>query len=71
MTNFKNIVIFSKEAIKHSQSFAENSKGTASVEEIIILMAVAVGFSAAMVAVGPMLLNYHSGIEFVLSLPVP
>jgi hypothetical protein len=46
-------------------------RGTASVEQLVILATVAIAFAAAMLSLGPALLDYHSGIEFILSLPIP
>ncbi len=67
--NSKNTIEANKAISK--TTIINNNSGTATVEETIILVTVAVGFGAAIMAVGPMLLEYHNTIEFVLSLPVP
>jgi Flp pilus assembly pilin Flp len=51
--------------------FTADQSGTATVEETVILVTVAVGFGLALTTAGPLLLSCHSAIEFVLSLPVP
>ncbi|MBN2343617.1 MAG: hypothetical protein JXX29_19410 [Deltaproteobacteria bacterium] len=45
--------------------------GSVQVEQLVLLAMVAIGFSAATVTLGPVLMSYHYGIEFLLSLPVP
>ena len=48
-----------------------SDRGTAGVEEIVLLATVAIGFAAASVPLGSLLLEYHQLIEWTLSLPVP
>ncbi|MFO8072091.1 MAG: hypothetical protein R6V85_09475 [Polyangia bacterium] len=45
--------------------------GSVYVEQLVLVMAVALGFAAAALTLGPRLLAYHEGIEIVLSLPIP
>jgi len=45
--------------------------GVAQVEYIVLVATVAIGFAAATVPLGALLLDYHWTIEFVLLLPVP
>jgi len=47
------------------------SSGTAQLEQVVLIVAVAIGFAAAAVPLGALLLGYHRGIEIVLALPVP
>ena len=49
----------------------KNEKGSVSVEEVVLLSLVALGFAAATMVLGPALLDYHAGIELVLSSPIP
>lgn len=49
----------------------KNETGTVYVEEVVLLTLVAVGFAAATMVLGPALLDYHAGIELVLSSPIP
>ena len=71
MTDLKYSEKVTKEAKEYPANLYTEVRGTVSVEQIVILSTVAVGFVTAMVAVGPMLLNYHSSIEFVLAMPFP
>lgn len=48
---------------------AEN--GSVQVEQLVLVAMVSLGFASATLVLGPALLSYHTGIEFVLSLPVP
>jgi hypothetical protein len=41
------------------------------VEEIVLVVLVAIGFAAACIPLGSLLLGYFEGIELVLSLPIP
>jgi hypothetical protein len=45
--------------------------GTSSVEHLVLVVAVALGFAAAAVPLGALLLGYHELVERVLSLPIP
>lgn len=45
--------------------------GASSVEHVVLVAAVALGFAAASVPLGAALLAYHGLIEAVLSLPIP
>lgn len=53
----------------HAPQF--QNAGTAQVEYIVLVATVAIGFAAATIPLGSLLLNYHWAIEFVLLLPVP
>ena len=46
-------------------------RGTATVEEVVLLATVVIGFAAAAAPLGALLLEYHQLIEWTLSLPVP
>jgi Flp pilus assembly pilin Flp len=48
-----------------------NQQGATQVEHLILVITVALGFAAAAVPLGALLLGYHEGIELVLGLPVP
>jgi len=50
---------------------ATSEQGTTQVEHLILVITVALGFAAAAVPLGALLLGYHEGIEFVLALPIP
>ena len=45
--------------------------GVATVEQLVLLLCVAIGFGTALLALGPALVRYHNVILQVLSLPVP
>ena len=45
--------------------------GAIQLEQLVLIVTVAIGFAAAAVTLGPLLLAYHEGIELVLSLPIP
>ncbi len=45
--------------------------GSVYVEQLVLVMTVALGFAAAALTLGPRLLAYHEAIEIVLSLPIP
>ncbi|MDJ0763235.1 MAG: hypothetical protein QNJ97_09630 [Myxococcota bacterium] len=47
------------------------SRGTTSVEELVLLATVAIGFAAGVIPLGTMLLEYHGIIECILGLPIP
>jgi hypothetical protein len=47
------------------------ASGTAQVEHVVLVLAVAISFAAAAVPLGALLLAYHRQIERVLSLPIP
>ncbi|MBN2714382.1 MAG: hypothetical protein JXX14_00930 [Deltaproteobacteria bacterium] len=49
----------------------KNEAGVIYVEEVTLLILVALGFAAATMVLGPALLDYHAGIELVLALPIP
>jgi hypothetical protein len=46
-------------------------RGAVYLEQLVLIGLVAIGFAAAAVTLGPLLLGYHMGIELVLSLPIP
>ncbi len=45
--------------------------GVTQVEYIVLVATVAIGFAAATIPLGALLLDYHWTIEFVLLMPVP
>ena len=49
----------------------QREAGTSSVEHLVLVVAVALGFAAAAVPLGARLLAYHELVESVLSLPIP
>jgi hypothetical protein len=49
----------------------DGQRGAVYLEQLVLIGLVAIGFSAAAVTLGPLLLGYHMGIELVLSLPIP
>jgi len=49
----------------------ETQRGAAYLEQLVLIGLVAIGFAAAAVTLGPLLLGYHAGIELVLGLPIP
>ena len=46
-------------------------KGVTSVEQIILVVTVAIGFAAAVVPLGSLLAGYHQAVEYVLWMPIP
>jgi len=50
---------------------SRRSSGSTQIEQLILIVTVAIGFAAAAIPLGALLLGYHEGIEFVLALPVP
>ena len=46
-------------------------KGVTSVEQIVLVVTVAIGFAAAVVPLGSLLAGYHEAVEYVLWLPIP
>ena len=46
-------------------------KGVTSVEQIVLVVMVAIGFAAAVVPLGSLLAGYHEAVEYVLWLPIP
>jgi hypothetical protein len=58
--------------VKRSQrEILECRSGTAQVEEVVLVVTVAIGFAAAALPLGGQLLDYHLAIEWVLWLPIP
>lgn len=49
----------------------KNVMGTAMVEEVVLVATVAIGFAAAAIPLGKLLLDFHRAIEWVLWLPIP
>ncbi len=49
----------------------KNESGSVYVEEVVLLTLVALTFALATSVLGPALMQYHAGIELVLSFPVP
>ncbi len=47
------------------------TRGSIYVEQVVLVVTVAIGFAAAVIPLGAMLLNYHAAIELVLGLPIP
>ena len=47
------------------------SAGSVSVEQVVLVAAVAIVSVAALIPVGAMLFNYHCTIEFISALPIP
>ncbi len=47
------------------------AQGTAQVEELVLIVTVVIGFVAATIPLGSLLLSYCEGIELVLALPIP
>ncbi len=45
--------------------------GTAQIEQLVLIVTVAVGFASAAVPLGSLLFAYHRSIEIVLALPIP
>jgi hypothetical protein len=45
--------------------------GTAQIEQLVLIVTVAVGFASAAVPLGSLLFQYHRSIEIVLALPIP
>ncbi len=63
-----------RETAKSTDSVREldlDARGATQIEHLILVITVAIGFAAAAVPLGALLLGYHDGIEFVLALPVP
>jgi hypothetical protein len=56
---------------RRSQNRHFLSAGVAQVENVVLVAMVALGFAAAAVPLGSLLLDYHWAIEIVLLLPVP
>lgn len=46
-------------------------KGVTSVEQIVLVVTVAIGFAAAVIPLGSLLAGYHEAVEYVLWLPIP
>ena len=46
-------------------------RGATQLEQLVLIATVALGFAAAAVPLGGLLLGYHEGIELVLALPIP
>jgi len=57
--------------MKSFKKFIFSNKGTASVEEIVVLSTVAIGVAAATIPLGALLLNYHKAVEYILMMPIP
>ena len=55
----------------HNTNLRENKRGATSVEHIVLVVTVAVGFAAATVPLGSLLAAYHEVVEYVLWLPIP
>jgi hypothetical protein len=49
----------------------KSNTGQAHVEQIVLVLTVAIGFAAGVIWLGSRLLNYHKTIETVLALPIP
>ncbi len=49
----------------------KNEQGTAMIEEVVLVATVAIGFAAAAVPLGRLLLDFHRAIEWILWLPIP
>jgi hypothetical protein len=49
----------------------KSNSGATQVEQIVLVLTVALGFAAAAIPLGKILLDYHSAVEFVLALPIP
>jgi Flp pilus assembly pilin Flp len=60
----KNLICFVFKIMK-------SQKGTAQVEEVVLLALVALGFAGAVLTLGPALLGYYKAIEIVLCAPFP
>ena len=49
----------------------KSNTGQTQVEQIVLVLTVAIGFAAAVVLLGNRLLAYHKTIETILALPIP
>ncbi|MCP4677196.1 MAG: hypothetical protein GY854_17110 [Deltaproteobacteria bacterium] len=58
-------------AIRTQKEVFKATHGSVYVEQVVLVVTVAIGFAAAVIPLGAMLLDYHATIEFVLGLPIP
>ena len=59
-------------SVKHKHaSLGHCERGVTSVEQIVLVVTVALGFAAAVVPLGSLLAGYHEAVEYVLWLPIP
>ncbi|MCP4602004.1 MAG: hypothetical protein GY847_16055 [Proteobacteria bacterium] len=56
---------------RNCNGLAKSTSGSVYVEQVVLVSTVALGFAAAIIPLGAMLLNYHDMIEFVFGLPIP
>jgi hypothetical protein len=47
------------------------TRGAVFVEQVVIVATVALGFAAAAIPLGKVLVEYHDAIELVFGLPIP
>ncbi len=45
--------------------------GTTTVEAVVLVLTVAIGFAAAVIPLGSLLSAYHQAVEYMLWMPVP
>ena len=58
-------------ARRRTRSGRERSRGVVQVEQLILVVTVAVVFAAAAAPLGILLFGYHGAVERVLLLPIP
>jgi Flp pilus assembly pilin Flp len=49
----------------------KSDSGQTQVEQIVLVVTVAIGVAAGVILLGSRLLNYHKTIESILALPIP
>ncbi len=63
-----------KEAMRMQRTntnLGQCERGVTSVEQIVLVVTVAIVFAAAVVPLGSLLAGYHEAVEYVLWLPIP